>query len=404
MMKPTQLVVNGRVIVDSVEPRTHLADFLRERLNLTGTHLRCEQGACGACTLLIDGQPARSCITFAVLCDGATITTIEGLENDPIIAALRRTFSEEHGLQCGYCTPGMLVTARDIVIRLPNANQARIRLELSGNLCRCTGYVGIVRAVSRVLDEQRSGKLAAPPHQQAPLGPVGARAAEPDAGRSATITSAAASSTQPAASRGETILGLGGRQPNVEIRQSFTVSRSPEEVWTFFGDIARVVPCLPGASLTRPPAGENVEGKLTTKLGPITANFAGQARVVRDEAQKRGVIMGAGRDQAGGSRAAGEVEYAVASAGSGGGTKITLTIRALLVGPLAQFGRSGIVEDLVARITEIFARNLEARLSGKALDDGQRDQAPLQASALFGQIIMARLKALFAKILGSPKP
>ena len=104
-MRPIQLTVNGRLIVESVEARMHLADFLREKINFTGTHLRCEQGVCGACTVLIDGQPARSCITSAVMCDGAAITTIEGLDDDPVIAALRRAFSEEHGLQCGFCTP-----------------------------------------------------------------------------------------------------------------------------------------------------------------------------------------------------------------------------------------------------------------------------------------------------------
>jgi aerobic carbon-monoxide dehydrogenase small subunit len=118
-MKPIRLTVNGRQVVETVEARTHLADFLREKMNLTGTHLRCEQGVCGACTLLIDGQPARSCITYAVMCDGAVITTIEGLDDDPVMAALRRAFSEEHGLQCGFCTPAMLVTARDIIARVP---------------------------------------------------------------------------------------------------------------------------------------------------------------------------------------------------------------------------------------------------------------------------------------------
>src|SRR3954467_4243590 len=98
----TQITLNGngRQVTDTVEPRTHLADLLREKLCLTGTHLRCEQGACGACTLLIDGQPARSCITYAVLCEGAEITTIEGLEDDPVMSALRRAFTAEHGLQC----------------------------------------------------------------------------------------------------------------------------------------------------------------------------------------------------------------------------------------------------------------------------------------------------------------
>jgi aerobic carbon-monoxide dehydrogenase small subunit len=183
-----ELTVNGRAVDQMIEPRMHLADFLRERLNLTATHLRCEQGACGACTLLIDGQPARSCITYAVLCDGAEITTLEGLENDPIITALRRTFSLEHGLQCGYCTPGMLVTARDIVLRLPNADPARIRLELSGNLCRCTGYVGIVRAVSRVLDERGRGELVSPTLPLARTGPLGARPVRPGASATASYT------------------------------------------------------------------------------------------------------------------------------------------------------------------------------------------------------------------------
>jgi carbon-monoxide dehydrogenase small subunit len=174
-MSALELSVNGRAVAEDVEPRMHLADFLRERLNLTATHLRCEQGACGACTLLIDGEPARGCITYSVLCEGAEITTLEGLENDPIMVALRRCFSLEHALQCGYCTPGMLITARDIVLRLPDADAPRIRLELSGNLCRCTGYVGIVRAISRVLEEQRRGALPMVARADARLGPVGAR-------------------------------------------------------------------------------------------------------------------------------------------------------------------------------------------------------------------------------------
>ena len=150
-MKRISLTINGDAVRADVEPRTHLADFLRERQGLTGTNLGCEHGVCGACTLEIDGSPARSCITFAVACDGAAVRTIEGFAEDPVMAELRAAFTAEHALQCGYCTPGMLVTARDIVLRLPDADEARIRKELSGNLCRCTGYVGIVRAVQRVL-------------------------------------------------------------------------------------------------------------------------------------------------------------------------------------------------------------------------------------------------------------
>jgi len=177
-MRTVRLRVNGREIVEAIEERLHLADFLRERLGLTATHLRCEQGVCGACTLLIDWQPARSCIAYAALCEGADVTTLEGLEQDPVIAALRRAFTSEHGLQCGYCTPGMLVTARDIVMRIPQADDARIRLELSGNLCRCTGYVGIVRAIRRVIEERRTGSLIAASPADRRRGPVGSRTPE----------------------------------------------------------------------------------------------------------------------------------------------------------------------------------------------------------------------------------
>jgi aerobic carbon-monoxide dehydrogenase small subunit len=178
-MRTVRLRVNGRDVTEAMDERTHLADFLRDKLALTATHLRCEQGVCGACTLLIDGQPARSCITYAVLCEGADVTTLEGLEKDPVIAALRDAFTAEHGLQCGYCTPGMLVTARDIVTRLPDADEARIRLELAGNLCRCTGYVGIVRAIRRVLEACRNGNVVAAAPAPRRRGPVGSRSTEP---------------------------------------------------------------------------------------------------------------------------------------------------------------------------------------------------------------------------------
>jgi carbon-monoxide dehydrogenase small subunit len=153
-MKSIVLTVNGKRHAGATEPRTSLADFLREQLQLTGTNIGCEHGVCGACTIEIDGAPARSCITLAVACDGAEVRTIEGFDRDPVMAALREAFSAEHALQCGYCTPGMLITARDIVTRLPDADEARVREELAGNLCRCTGYVGIVRAIRHVLTSQ----------------------------------------------------------------------------------------------------------------------------------------------------------------------------------------------------------------------------------------------------------
>jgi carbon-monoxide dehydrogenase small subunit len=159
-MTAIALVVNGSTVHADVEPRTHLADFLREQQNLTGTNLGCEQGVCGACTLVVDGAPVRSCITFAVACHGSDVRTIEGFDDDVLMGQLRTAFSVEHALQCGYCTPGMLISARDIVTRLPDADVDRVRYELAGNLCRCTGYVGIVRAIMRVLDARRNANAS----------------------------------------------------------------------------------------------------------------------------------------------------------------------------------------------------------------------------------------------------
>ena len=153
-MTTIHLHVNGRTLSGEAEGRCSLADYVRERHGLTGTHLGCEHGVCGACTVQIDGSPARSCITYASACEGASVRTIEGFDDDALMAQLREAFSAEHALQCGYCTPGMLITAHDIVSRLPQADASRIRLELAGNLCRCTGYRGIVRAIQRVLAER----------------------------------------------------------------------------------------------------------------------------------------------------------------------------------------------------------------------------------------------------------
>jgi len=390
-MSDIKITINGHATSLSIEPRTHLADVLRERLNLTATHLRCEQGACGACTILIDGQPARSCITYAVMCEGATVRTIEGLENDVVMAALRRAFSEEHGLQCGYCTPGMLVTARDIVLRLPHADEKRIRTELSGNLCRCTGYAGIVRAVSRVLRERRDGMLGDLAVTRGPLGPVGARRGQTTTARTAPST-AATHADEATVSDMETV-GLGRRKPNIEIRHSFTVSRQRDEVWAFFADFSAVATCLPGAALTKASEGDNVEGKMSVKVGPITANFVGRARVSRDDARHCGLIIGTGGDRAGGSRAVGEIEYTLMKSDLNA-TQVTLTIRALLSGALAQFGRSGVVEDLVARMAQTFARNIEAKLSGAATPSRQE---ALNAGSLLWAVLKTRVRKIFGK-------
>ena len=146
-MKTISLTVNGKKHTASVEPRTSLADFLREELLLTGTHLGCEQGVCGACTINLNGNPARSCISYAIACDDANIWTIEGFDKDPLFSDLREAFTSEHGLQCGFCTPGMVMSAIDLLQNRKNPSDTEIREWLEGNICRCTGYQNIVAAV-----------------------------------------------------------------------------------------------------------------------------------------------------------------------------------------------------------------------------------------------------------------
>jgi carbon-monoxide dehydrogenase small subunit len=151
---PVEVTVNGERRQGAVDPRMTLADYLREDCALTGTHLGCEHGVCGACTVLVDGEAVRSCLMFAIQADGAEVTTIEGLGGpDGELSALQDAFREEHGLQCGFCTPGFVVSAHALLRENPSPNEDEIRLALSGNLCRCTGYQGIIRAVQRAAGE-----------------------------------------------------------------------------------------------------------------------------------------------------------------------------------------------------------------------------------------------------------
>jgi len=145
----TRLTVNGEPVEREIDPRRSLSDFLREDLGLTGTHVGCEHGVCGACTVLLDGESARACLLLAVQCEGAAVTTIEGLTPREGLSPLQEAFRACHGLQCGFCTPGMIVLAHELLALNPAPSAEEIREALAANLCMCTGYVMIVRAVAR---------------------------------------------------------------------------------------------------------------------------------------------------------------------------------------------------------------------------------------------------------------
>jgi carbon-monoxide dehydrogenase small subunit len=378
-MIPITLTVNGERVSAQVEPRTHLGDFLREHLRLTGTHLGCEHGVCGACTVLIDGKPARSCIAFAVACDGFDVRTIEGFEDDAPMAELRAAFSREHGLQCGFCTPGMLIAARDIVLRLPDADDKRIRVELSGNLCRCTGYLGIVNAVRSVVEARR-----ATPAQPVVVAP----AAAPVTFTPVTFTPATPAPAAVSAPAGDA-LGT-SREGWTRFEETVVIARPPAVVWEALADFPAVAACLPGAELTEHDA-RSVKGKLTVKLGPMVAAFAGSAVVERDDASLTGIAKGAGGDNASRTRTRGELTYRL-TPGDGGTTRLSIAVAYDLQGPLAQFSRGSLAQDLGRRILGQFAATLNARLTG---DTAPTAPAPLSAGRLLWQTLWARLKALF---------
>ena len=155
MTRTIRLSVNGEPREGTVEPRTSLVDFLRDGLDLTGTHVGCEHGVCGACTVLLDGAPVRGCLLLAIQMDGADLTTVEGLADGEHLHPLQQAFWDHHGLQCGFCTPGILLTAKALLDENPYPTDAEIREAIAGNLCRCTGYHFIVEAIRAAVSERR---------------------------------------------------------------------------------------------------------------------------------------------------------------------------------------------------------------------------------------------------------
>jgi aerobic carbon-monoxide dehydrogenase small subunit len=396
-MNMVALNVNRRSVEATADPRTSLADFVREKLDLTGTHLGCEHGVCGACTVLLDGVPARSCITYAVACEGADVTTIEGLDEDEVTVELRAAFTREHALQCGYCTPGMLVSARDLVLRLPDAGERAIRVGLSGNLCRCTGYVGIVRAVQSVIEARRGRGIAPEPGAgRRILGPVGAHPGKADGKGSSERLAPVVM-----ADRFVDVANIPDFVPANTLEQQFELPYPPAQVFRMFGDVATIAACLPGATLTSPPAAGRVEGAIGVKLGPIAAAFHGAARITQDPGNLSGRIVGVGNDRSSRSSTQGEIRYRLLPIQDGAATRVDLTIGYTLKGMLAQVGRPGLVRDLAGRLIAEFARNLGRRMSGAVVDDaGELSGVSMLSGALraqvtrfFGRLFSGRGKA-----------
>ena len=375
------VTVNGSVIQASVEPRTHLADFLREDLLLTGTHLGCEQGVCGACTILVDGRPVRSCLTFARGCDGADIRTIEGLNNDPLMKQIQEAFCENHGLQCGYCTPGMLATAYDIVRRLPDIDDQQVRKELSGNLCRCTGYAGIVAAIRQVLDSNP---------QDASVCPITRQNKKPN--KLSEIAKQVPFENTESSNLPELFDISPEEIEGVNLDREIKLHLSSKNLWEIISDLPTVASCIPGLSLQNVGGDGIVTGKLTVAVGPIRASFSGKGYVNFDSSNKSGELYGAGTDRLTRSKILAKLFFKVEQFDEKY-SNLSLHVTYDLRGPLSQFGRKALVEEIADNLLKDITKSILAKASG--IEHKSSENRSFKALPFIGAV----LKSLIMRLL-----
>jgi len=382
------LTVNGTEVTLDVEPRMTLADALRQRLGLTGTHLGCEHGVCGACTVLMDDRAVRSCLTLAVQARSAEITTVEALGTPDRLHPLQEAFRRHHGLQCGFCTPGFLMSAYELVRDGAELDDERIHEELSGVLCRCTGYRGIVDAVREVAHAHPDG-VPEPQNMGAPLtlvhGPAGGAgppAAEPPG-----------SDGEPARDPSRFDLSPPAGEPNAVVEVATAIAHSRDEAWELLADLPRAVRCLPGVELTDQLGEDTWAGIARLHIGPLKFQFSGAARVLERDDEARSLrAVAAGEDVSGGGVRA-DLEFG-AREGDGGGSEIVAHARLHLSGRAAQFGRS-VVGDVSRQLFEDFGRCIERTLAGEEPAEPQG----IRGGGLAARALRARVALLWHKVV-----
>ncbi|PXY36761.1 2Fe-2S ferredoxin [Prauserella flavalba] len=365
--------VNGTPATLELPARVTLSDALRDHLGLTGTHVGCEHGVCGMCTVLVDGQAARACLLFAVQLDGADIVTVEGLGKPDALHPLQESFGRNHALQCGFCTPGFLMSSYDLLTDKPGVAAEELPEELSGVICRCTGYRNIVTAV-RETQERFPDGIPAP-------GNCGARAL---AGRATGRVGGGQDSDEPPDDAPKSVeIVLPGGEPTIAVRITTEIAVAGDQVWDVFDDIGLLARCLPGAELTGELGGDQYAGRARVSVGPVKLAFKGVAQVLEhDRAARRLRVLAQGQDS-GGAQTQADIELRTEP--SGEGTVLHADAKVYLTGRIAQFGRA-LAGDISRRMFEQFAAAVaEAATSGEAPSGPVR--APSALRLMLGSLL-----------------
>jgi carbon-monoxide dehydrogenase small subunit len=378
-----RMTVNGTPVVLHVPARVTLADVLRDHLGLTGTHVGCEHGVCGMCTVLVDGEAARACLLFAAQADQAEIVTVEGLGRPDELHPLQESFGRNHALQCGFCTPGFLMSSYDLLVHKPAVTEAELPEELSGVICRCTGYRNIVTAVRETQQAHPDG-IPAPGNcaRRALAGRAPARSTVDDERERPPAGTAPAKAE----------IVLPGGEPTIAVDVASEVGVAEDQVWAVFADVHRLARCLPGAELTEELGENHYAGRARVSVGPIKLAFQGVAHIAEhDRSARRMRVLAQGRDTGGAQT---QADILLRTEPAEGGTRLHATAKVYLTGRIAQFGRA-LAGDVSRHLFEQFAAAVgETATTGDAPQG--RSKAP-SAFRLLLRSLLGRLKGRGAR-------
>lgn len=346
-----RLTVNGTPAVLNLPPRHTLADALRDHLGLTGTHLGCEHGVCGMCTVLVDGEAARACLLFACQLDGSDVVTVEGLGRPDELHPLQESFGRNHALQCGFCTPGFLMSSYDLLSHRPDVTAEELPEELSGVICRCTGYRNIVSAVSEAQHNHPEG-IPGPGNcaHRALVGRAAGHATGIPGGAEGDASVTAESTGQ------DVQIVLPDSEPTVAVEVTTELDVPFDKVWHVLDDMYLLAGCLPGAELTEELGNGRYTGRARVAVGPIKLSFTGIAHLVehdRDAGRLR--VLAQGQD-AGGAQTQADITLVATSTETG--TQLRADAAVHLAGRIAQFGRA-LAGDISRRMFEQFAESVK---------------------------------------------